>query len=201
MVEAAAQMEQLCQIGRLAYDKGMVTGSGGNLSFRWGDGMYITPHGITLDSITLHDLIFVSLSTPYTGERIPSVETELHKLCYRKRPDISAIVHLHSYYSILAGILAGEEVMPAYTGSYACKVGQVGLVPLRKSGDPTLNNGIADALTTSNVVLMKNHGVIACGNDLRSAFNLCEDTEMNARLHIQLQGVGALTDEQLAALK
>lgn len=202
MNELSQQMELLCQIGRLAYSKGMVTGSGGNLSFRSGEGMYITPHAITLDSIRPQDLLYLPFDRTYEGQREPSVEWKLHLACYCKRPDVNAIVHLHSYYSVIAGILApeGGPVMSAYTGSYACKVGTVGLVGLYKSGDDEMIAKVVRELERANVVLMKNHGIIACGADLRGAFSLCEDTEYNARFHVQLQGIGALTQAQISAL-
>ena len=208
MMNAVQSLEEkkveLCHLGALAYGKGMVAGSGGNISFREGNGIYITPSGYPLDAVRPQDLIFVDMNGAYEGSVRPSIETALHLVCYAARPDVQAIFHLHSYYSILAGLRAQvgcENAMPAYTGSYACKVGVATVAPLYPSGAKALNDAVAASLSRCSAVLLKNHGVVCCGASLRKAFSLCEDVEMNARLHDALQGAGALTGEQIKSLR
>lgn len=190
----------ICRISALAYEKNLVVGTGGNISAREGDYIYITPHGVELGDVTPDELIKVHMDGSYEGDVEPSVETGLHLRCYAERPDIGAVVHLHSYYSTLIGMYDEEGIMPAYTGAYFYKVGKLEKVPFFKSGATELVDAVGELIGHTNAVLMQNHGIITCAGNLRKAFNLCEDVEMNARMHIDMKGKGALTKEQLSLL-
>lgn len=192
--------EAICKISALSYEKNMVVGTGGNISARVGDYIYITPHGVVLGEVTPEDLVKVGMDGSYEGTVEPSVETKLHLRCYSIRPDIDAVVHLHSYYSTLIGMLNEESIMPAYTGAYFYKVGKLGLVPFFKSGADELADAVGRLIAGTNAVLMQNHGIITCAKSLRKAFSLCEDVEINARMHMDMRGKGALTEEQLKML-
>lgn len=199
-MDIEAIKEEICNISALSYSKNMVVGTGGNISAKIGDYIYITPHGVVLGEVRPDDLVKVYMDGSYEGSAVPSVETKLHLRCYAERPDISAVVHLHSYYSTLIGMMGEKNIMPAYTGAYFCKVGKVGIVPFFKSGADELADAVGDIISDTSAVLMRNHGIITCAKDLRKAFNLCEDVEMNARMHLDMRGRGALTEEQLKIL-
>ena len=88
--------------------------------------------------------------------------------------------------------------MPAYTLGYYIKVGDVSTIPVFKSGSVDLINAVVEKLRKgSNAVLMKNHGIIVVGTSLIKAFSMCEDIEFNAKMHMQMNGEGALTEEKL----
>lgn len=201
-MNTAEKKQQLCEICHQVYDQGMVCGSGGNISIRDGENIWITPSGYALIDIHPNDLVLVHSDGSYDGPVKPSKETFLHLTAYRSRPDIHAIVHLHSYYSIriALGCSPTDELMPAYTSAYAVKVGHIGLVPFLASGSVDLAQATAVALQNSSAVLLQNHGIIAVGKNLRAALNLCEDVEFNARIHLEQNGIGALTKEQVETL-
>jgi ribulose-5-phosphate 4-epimerase/fuculose-1-phosphate aldolase len=52
---------QLCEMARLAYANRMVAGSGGNVSVRDGERIFITPSGSCLGDVTPGDLIALSV--------------------------------------------------------------------------------------------------------------------------------------------
>jgi L-ribulose-5-phosphate 4-epimerase len=193
--------KEICKISVLAYEKGMVVGSGGNISAREGNHIYITPHGFVLGDMKPQNIICVNLDGTYEGDIKPSIETGLHLQCYKEDPEINAVIHLHSYYSTVVAIRErknNEKVMPAYTLGYYIKVGDVSTIPVFKSGSVDLINAVVEKLRKgSNAVLMKNHGIIVVGTSLIKAFSMCEDIEFNAKMHMQMNGEGALTEEKL----
>lgn len=184
--------ESVCYFGALAYEKNLVVGTGGNISFRHGDHIYISPHARELSDLKPEELIKVDMNGNYEGDVEPSVETGLHLRCYKECPDAQAVIHLHSFYSTLVGITADESIMPAYTGAYKYKVGNLGIVPYYPSGDERLMDAVGSIINKKNAVLLKNHGIVVCAPSLRKAFNLCEDVETNAHMHMIMKGTGAL---------
>lgn len=194
--------QKLCDICHLVYAMGMVCGSGGNISVRDGQDIWITPSGFALADIQPEDLVRVHMDGSFASQLLPSKETPLHLLAYQVRPDAGAVIHLHSFYSILIGLQAdpGTQPMPAYTTAYAAKVGGVGLVPPLRSGSEPLARAAGEQLREHSAVLLQNHGILAVGKDLRGALNLCEDVEFNARIHLTQRGAGALTQAQIESL-
>ncbi len=192
---------QVCFFSALAYKRGLVCGAGGNISARESDRIYITPTGCSLDDLRPEDLVSVRMDGTYEGDVRPSIETALHIKAYKARPDMRAVIHLHSYYSIQVGLLCREgdlSAMPPYTGAYLMSAGNVAITPFFRPGSAELADAVAEKLKQSPAVLMQNHGILAAGADLRKAFNLCEDVEFNARMHMDMKGAGALTDAQIA---
>src|SRR5439155_19940686 len=92
-------------LGRKAVAAGLVIGSGGNLSARppGGDVAAVTATGTWLDELTPRDFSLVRIADGAVvgGRTTPSVELPLHLECYRLRPDVNAVVHLHPQLSVL----------------------------------------------------------------------------------------------------
>lgn len=196
--------KEICLFARRVYEKGMVCGSGGNISVKLGDKIYITPRGYSLSNLSPDEIVEVDLSGKYSGDIVPSKETELHLASYSAVDSGKAIIHVHSYYSIIAGIHINEnggKPMPAYTASYAVKVKEPQMIPFFPSGSAELRAAAKDVLRKSNIAFMLNHGIIIVTDELQQAYNLAEEVEMNARLYFDLQGKGALTSEQTAAAR
>lgn len=202
-MDNAAQVNGLVNLCKAVYDKGMVCGSGGNLSFRAGGHIYITPSGYSLGRMKPEDIVKVTMEGEALGPIKPSKELALHLAAYRARPDAGAVLHVHSYYTVLTGILAGEgaEPMPPYTPGYVMKIGNTVLAPFFIPGSIELAQSIEKGLLKTDVVLMKNHGVTIVGKGLTNLLDKAEEVENNARLHIALRGTGALGSEAIAEIK
>jgi ribulose-5-phosphate 4-epimerase/fuculose-1-phosphate aldolase len=193
--------ERLANLCKDVYDKNMVSGSGGNISIKIEDTVYITPSGYSLGNIAPEELVEVSLNGDIKGTIRPSKELFLHMESYRARPDINAVVHVHSHYSILIGIMLDKNTrIPPYTPGYAMRVRHMGFVPFFVPGSRELAQGISQEIKQSNVVLMKNHGMVVVGKNVQEAFNVAEEVEENAKMHIELKGQGALSEQQVKAI-
>ena len=88
--------EQIVMLLSRVYQKGLTTTSGGNLSVKDSEGnIWITPSGIDKGSLTASDICKVLPDGTVIGKYKPSVELPFHKLVYKTRPDVSAVLHAH----------------------------------------------------------------------------------------------------------
>ncbi len=98
----------------------------------------------------------------------PTPEATTHAAIYRNRPEVFGIVHTHSEWASVFGIL-GREVPLKLAG-----MGLEGFIPCAgygHAGSPELNAFVVEVLgKDKNCCVMKNHGAIAVGDTLDSAF-------------------------------
>ncbi|MBP5307975.1 MAG: class II aldolase/adducin family protein [Clostridia bacterium] len=193
--------EQIVLTINRIYRKQMTTTSGGNLSIIDSDGnIWITPSGIDKGALTPADICMVKPDGTVVGKYKPSVELPFHKLVYKTRPEVRAVVHAHSpslvSYSLIRKI-PDTRIIP--TARLVC--GDVGIAKYEVPGSMELGEAIAAEFKKgADVVVMENHGVVTCGQDLFDAFEKFETLERCAKLDITSKLLGnayPLTDEQI----
>lgn len=178
--------QKLVKYGKLLVSKGFVQGTWGNLSVRLSTSyMMITPSGRDYTGLEAQDMVKVDLATLTHSEgKTPSSEKALHAGIYQAREDVGAIIHTHSRYcSIFAAAgkplqiespelikIAGELI---YIADYAA------------SASGKLTKNVVKALGERSGCIMSNHGMIACGEDLETAFRICEAMEKAAEEYIE----------------
>ncbi|MBE7084314.1 MAG: class II aldolase/adducin family protein [Clostridiales bacterium] len=193
--------EQIVLLINRVYQKGLTTTSGGNLSILDSEGnIWITPSGIDKGSLTPSDICKVLPDGTVVGKYKPSVELPFHKLVYETRPDVSAVLHAHPpalvSYSLIRQI-PETNIIP--TPHQVC--GQVGIAPYEVPGSDALAKRIVNEIKKGlNVVIMENHGVITCADNLFEAFKRFETLNFAASISITASILGkpeVLTDEQI----
>ena len=193
--------EQIVLLLNRVYQKGLTTTSGGNLSIKDSEGViWITPSGIDKGSLTPADICKVMPDGTVIGKYKPSVELPFHKLVYKTRPDVSAVLHAHPpalvSYSLIRKI---PEVDCIPTPHQVC--GAVGIAEYEVPGSDALAKRIVEKIEKGfNVVIMENHGVITCADNLFEAFKRFETLNFAATLGITASYLGkpeVLTKEQL----
>src|SRR5438093_6596348 len=76
--------------------RGFTEGTSGNVSMRVPDGALITPSSVPYPDISPPDVILMDLEgNVLEGERVASVEHKVHLECYKRRPNVGAVVHSH----------------------------------------------------------------------------------------------------------
>ncbi len=193
--------EKIVTIMQRIYGYSMTTTSGGNLSMLDAEGdMWITPAGIDKGALTPDDVMCVKPDGTVIGPHAPSSEYPFHRAIYAKRPDFRAIVHAHPPALVAFSIVRkvpNTRIIPQ--AHYVC--GTVGYAPYALPGSQQLGDVIADTFGGGvDVVLLENHGVVAGGEDLLTAFQRFETLDFCARTLIQAQELGqirSLTDEQI----
>lgn len=100
---------ELCRVGRSLVERGLVLGSGGNLSARPPGGAHcvVTAAGTWLDELTPSgfSLVRIADGAVVAGNPTPSSEVALHLASYRVRPDVNAVVHVHPQHAVLVNAL------------------------------------------------------------------------------------------------
>lgn len=198
------QKRNLIRICHSIHSKGMVSGSGGNVSIMVEGGILITASGVSLESAAEENIVFVDSLERFSGPFRPSKETALHLRCYTARPDIMAVVHVHSVYSVALSCMRDIQdscIVPAYTPGYGIRVGKLPVIPYYCPGSEELATAVSSYIAKRDSVLLRNHGLVAVGKTLDEALNLAEEIEENAKIHFILNGMGCyLTDAQIEEL-
>ena len=141
------------------------------------EGFLITPSGKKYDSLKANDIVFVSLEGRYDEKGLqPSSEWRFHKDIYLKKADAKAVVHAHSPHA--TAVSAHGKDVPAFHYMIALAGGDsIKCAKYATFGTQELSNNIIDALENRKACLMSNHGQVAFGENLESAFELAEELE------------------------
>ncbi len=192
--------EQLVWACREMVRRALTVYTAGNISVRTADGrgFYIKPSGLHYEDIEPGDLALVDWDGRHvSGAHAPSIEHNMHRLIYLARPDVQAIAHTHSPYATTVAASKMRCGIPATLGEIAYYLG--GPVPLAEyapSGSMALAQVAVACLGEHNRgILLKNHGVLAVGKDLRQALDFAEIIEKGAESLILVQLLGGYDQE------
>lgn len=135
---------------------------------------------------------------------IPSKEWRMHLACYRARPDVSALVHVHSSNAVAVSCMKDADsscAIPVYTPGYSMRVGELPILPYMTPGSVELCDHVFPLIAERNSVLLANHGPLAVGRSMEEALNIIEEIEDEAKLFLLLGDRGiAMTKAQQDAL-
>ena len=198
--------DEIVEIGRSLYLRGLSPGTSGNLSVRTDGGLLLTPTNASLGALDPERLSVLDASGNHVAGDRPTKEVWLHLAMYAERPEARAIVHLHSTYSVAASCLDGideEDVLPPLTPYYVMRVGRLPLVPYGRPGDESLAGAVRDRARTSHALLLANHGPIVAAPTLAQAAAACEEIEETAKLVLLTHGMPTrrLTPQQVEELR
>ncbi|MBI4005364.1 MAG: class II aldolase/adducin family protein [Gammaproteobacteria bacterium] len=168
---------EIITTARLFNETGMSVGTSGNLSARAREGFLITPTGVPYEDMTPDDIIEMNLNGKVvSGKLKPSTEWPFHKAIYVSRKAINAIVHVHSPYA--TGISCTRQDIPAFHYMVALVGGDsVRCAKYATFGTEELSRSALAALKDRRACLLANHGMIALGEDIKSAYRLAEEVE------------------------
>ena len=174
--------DQIVNIMDRIYRQGLTSLSGGNISiFDEKENIWITPTAVDKGNLQPDDIVRFDASGEYFGDQRPSSEYPFHWAIYKTRSDIKAIVHAHSPALIafsIAGKVPDTSILPI--SMEVC--GDIGYAPYASPGSQRLGELIAAKFKNGhNVVILENHGIVAGGPDLITAFQRIETLEYTAR--------------------
>lgn len=147
-------VDEIKRAGRIVKEKGLVEGTYGNISARYGKRIVITAANSDLGNLSNDDIVEVVDYNPATdtamviGLKEPSKETPMHWLIYR-REGINAAIHVHRTF----------EEAPS-TEKYA------------KEGTLELAMEAIKALRNSKIANLMGHGSIAVGVNMEEALKV-----------------------------
>lgn len=189
--ELQGKLEQAVWTAHSLFERGKTAGSSANMSFLHEDRIYITGSGTCFGTLKKEDFAVVDFSEKRYNEVKPSKELPLHKIFYEKNPKIKAVIHTHSFYSVLISCLnldASEKLIPKYTPYLEMKVGEIGLVPYAPPGTKELFALFEKEAGEKKGYLLRNHGLLVGGKNIMEAFYGAEELEESAKVAWYLRG-------------
>lgn len=185
-----AERSTISELGRQLLKNGLTLGTGGNISARNGDHVAISPSGMPYDEIQPEDIPIVDLKgSQVAGERKPSSEFRMHTDVIRERPDVGGVVHTHSPYASTFASLG--EPIPASHYLIAFAGDQIPVAPYETYGTKELAEAALETLGEKySACLLENHGVLALGETVESAYEVALMVEYCARIHYQAISIG-----------
>jgi L-fuculose-phosphate aldolase len=139
---------------------GLVRGTEGNVSARAGELVAVSPTSLPYDTLRAEDVSLVTGDGELVEGREPSVELPMHLAVLAARPDVGAVVHTHSPHA------TARPLVPVAVGV---------------SGTRELGAAVVAAAGEGNAVVMRDHGPVCFGADLREALERAFALEDEAR--------------------
>jgi L-fuculose-phosphate aldolase len=197
MNEAKQNFSNVC---KKLYDKGFSPGYTGNVSLKIKDKILVTPSGFSLGDVEPENVVAIDFyGNVLEGAFKPTSEKFLHIGVYKKRPDISAVIHCHAPKSsafAVAGIPLSEPIL----SEHVLVFGEIPIAKYALFSTETLAEIVSEHFIKHDAVLMANHGVITGGKDLKDVFYKMETIEYCAEVYLYsklLGNINCLTKEEV----
>jgi L-ribulose-5-phosphate 4-epimerase len=171
---------------------GLAFGAGGNISARDPESglIAITPSAIEYTRMSPEDIVLIDKhGVKVEGKWKPTSETPMHTIFYRERPEVGAVVHTHAPYASVFAI-SGQPIPMVVTESALCIGGPVQVAPYVRPGTEELAQTVLNTMGSGVSVLLAQHGMIAVGPELHSAYASTIATEVSARLTLLARSAG-----------
>ena len=178
------EKEQVALFMGRSYERGLTTSTGGNFSMRVGSVMLITPSGLDKSSLKAEDIAEVDIETGknLTPDKKLSIETEMHRLIYKKRPDCVSVMHSHPTFCCLYSA-SNESIDTTLIAESWYLLDRVVKIPYALMGTKELAERVSDyAGRGGNAFFLENHGALCIGKSPLNAFDRLECLEQAAKL-------------------
>ena len=187
------EREQIIEFGIKMLESGLTKGTGGNLSiFNRGEKlMAISPSGIEYQKIQPEDVVIIDLEGNIVdGTKVPSSECDMHRIFYKHREDIDALIHTHTVYATSIACmnwdLPSVHYLVAFAGTNVVKCAKYATY-----GTVDLAKNAFEAMKGANAVLLANHGLLAGAKDIGTAYNVTEEIEYCSELYYRTKSLGS----------
>jgi L-fuculose-phosphate aldolase len=203
MDDAVLLKEELAHTIRRLYERGLVSGVGGNASALLPSkkALLITPAGYFKGGVARGDIVKVDLKGKVIGKGLPSSELATHLAAYRIRSDVRAVVHAHPPSAV--SIITSRLSIPVMTPEHAVMASNMEVVNFAVPGEDGAR-AVADRLRRCEVVGIRNHGFFSLGKDLHEAASRLEVLEESAKIYLagkQTGGVSVLKEKELRKIR
>lgn len=183
--------DEVINIGKKLYDLRLVVARSGNLSARVDKNtILITATGVSLGSLSDDDIIKVDLASEQDikNSRL-TTEFLLHSAIYKNFTN-NVIIHCHP--TLTNAYFATVSALKTLTFETKLSLGNI---PVLGQDTPSITKlePVIEALKISNIVVLKNHGVVAIADRFKDALYLVEELEEA----VKVAAVARLFDKEI----
>ena len=201
----------LCELCRQFYALGWVSGTGGGISIRGAEGIYMAPSGVQKERIAPEDVFLLDadleacrvLRAPSDAALTLSECQPLFYNAFRLR-DAGAVIHSHSVWAVLGARLAaaqghaavfvseGLEMQKGLRGKGCFDRIEVPIIP-NTPREAELSESMAAAMSAHpdvDAVLVQGHGVYVWGRDWVQAKTQAECLDFLLRTAVESHRLG-----------
>lgn len=181
----------LSDLGKRFVDRGLVVGSGGNLSMLLPDkkSFLVTGTGTSLDRLDEDGFAVVSLDGTYSSSGTqPSSEYRVHLAAYQTRGDVTTCIHLHPQASVLLAALGIETKFVTVDHVYYLR--KIVRIPWIRPGTQEIADAVAREIAGVNVLVLENHGCVVVAGNPELAFSRALNLEEASELTLRSRMVG-----------
>jgi len=202
-----ALREQICDIGKNLWNRGMVASNDGNISARMPDGRVLcTPTAVSKGYLTPSMLAMVDVDGNILDQHEdfrPSSEIKMHLRLYQVSAATRAVVHAHPLYGTVFAV-TGQAIRTTMMPESVVTMPEVPLAPYATPSTDAVSDSIEPFALTHSACLLEHHGALSWGPDLMTAYLTMERLEYTAQMTYLLRQIGGerdLPDEEIARLK
>lgn len=191
-----ALRQELVEVCRLAYQRGYLNATEGNLSIRMEDGLILSTAAQTCKGrIKSSDLLLIDIDgkivpSQYqsSGKKLSS-ELKMHLFAYRRRPDVKAIMHAHPATAV-GFTVAGRSLASCTLPEVVCTLGTIPTAPYATPSTEEVPESIAPYVNDYDAILLDHHGAITLAPDIWEAFYKMETIEHFAKTMLVAEMLG-----------
>ena len=183
VIRSLELLDAIVDINQEMFRAGLITPTGGNISARLPgkpNEIWITPSQVYKGDLQARMLVPIDIDGNLLNgyDFRPSSERFVHCEILRRRTDFNAVIHTHAPESAMMDIF-DEPFLPI--SSDAGYISEIARTPFLMPGTRELGNQVATAIGNGYAVIMKNHGLIVGGKDLRQAADITFIIEETAK--------------------
>ena len=203
--EESRARRSICEIGKICYERNLISASDGNISVKLSDDtVIITPAGGMKGFLQMEQLARIDMRGETVGPPAKkSSETGIHLVCYNERPDVKAVLHCHPPHAVALSVAEIDMQMPIIP-EMIVTIGGIPTTPFATPGTSELGESIREVVRCSDTMVMRNHGSVTLGDNLLDAFKKLDMLEHTARIlwlaHTVRGGLKPLSDEAVQKL-
>ena len=166
-------------------------------------GFAVSASGSELGGLNLVDVAFVSRGGQHVEGPRPSVETELHRVCYELRPAAGAVLHCQSPSATVLACLKEPPTNLDFIPEIPAYVRRFAHIGYHAPGSAALVAAIRGALADPEVTIvqMGNHGQLILGSTWEKVIRRAGFFELAAWMFLKGGEMRTIPEHEAAALR
>jgi len=185
------ELQKFADYVRLTWDRKLTESTGGNMSVKIDDKIFITPSSFVKHFFAVEDIVVTDMTgKQLKGEYKASSEIKMHIKIYKNREDIRSIFHAHprnGLFCAINKIKININVLP----EAAFLLKKIAYLPYSQPGtEKFAQDFVNDVKRGCNAFVLENHGVTTCGDTVETAFARLETLETCAYLAVMQKLIG-----------